>query len=125
MKFNDLLNDTLDDALPPGAAARSLAAMKLESRRLRNRRRVMASSGVAALAILCGWWAIPPRRDPPPQAISSKPSQPQVQLPATRMLTDAELVSRLEQAGLGTAIAGSDETRQWFLISRDGGIIEP
>lgn len=123
MKHDDLWNDTLDDALPPGLSTTTLEAMRAESRRRRRRRSAArVAAGAAALLLWLGWLAVPSVPLPPAPRAAMTTSEPPGKV---RYLSDEDLVSRLNEAGVGIAIAGSGQEKRLLLVSHDGGIYQP
>lgn len=121
MNHRDLWNDTLDDALPPDASAMVVPAMCRAARRAHWSRRaaqVAVSLGCAALAALL----LVREQGPVP---ATPASQPNFAEGTSHVLTDAELLDRLQDAGFGIIITGSPDHRQLLLVSSDGSITEP
>ncbi len=125
MKPDDLWNDTLNDALPPGFTGASLAAMQREGRRRQQRRQWISTSGAALFLLLSVIWFC---HTPSPVPMEVSTAQP-VALPASptpvQYLSDGELLARLQEAGIGVAVAGSGDDKRLLLVSQKGAVYQP
>lgn len=120
MKHDELWNDTLDDALPGELSAASLKAMRQAARHRIVRRRIARFGlGAAALALL--WLCLPVSKEEPAPGITHVTTP----APAIRELSDVELLSALNEAGLGIAIAGPKDHQEILLVSNEVGRDEP
>jgi hypothetical protein len=124
MKHDDLINDMLDDALPPQIAGASLSAMQQAARRRIARRRVAQASLVAAMMITLAWVFLPETQIVQ-YAVTVAPSQSAPPVMQVRQISDSELFATLEEAGYGIAITGGGNARQLLFVSQDGEIYEP
>jgi hypothetical protein len=123
MKHDELWNDLIHDAQPPGAATAALAAMCRESRRLRARLRIIRAGGTALLLAAASTAVLRYTSPDQPQAFTSVPAQQTVPVKLqTHPLTDTELVSRLHEAGYGIAIAGQKGERRLLIVSHTGTV---
>ena len=126
MKHDELWNDLLRDALPPGASAAALDAMRSEARRQRARRRTIRVCGSIALVLTVILTASLWTKSGQPPDITSLPAlQHALAKIETHQLTDAELVARLDDAGFGIVIATERESRRLLLVSHEGAVYSP
>ena len=123
MKPNDLWEDSLGDALPPGLAETTLATMQRERRRMKMRRRVVGASA-ALLALALGIFALhSPRESTPIAPIATASPQPAAPAITIHQLTDEELLARF--SNVGVALAGPPEDRQLLIVLADGEVLRP
>jgi bacterioferritin-associated ferredoxin len=122
MNYRDLWNDTLDEALPQEADAAAHQAMQGAARRARVRRRIFRAAACGACFALAAIFMLHERNTPPQQ---TPPATASIDRPAPAALSDADLISRLEEAGFGIIIAGPENHRQLLLVSHEGGIFQP
>lgn len=128
MKHDQLWNDTLDAGLPGGLASSTLAAMRGEGRRIRRRRRVTCASALVIAAGLLTWLALPKQETQPPAVAHSIPSDAKAKPSGAshiRYLSDAELISRLREVGIGIGVAGAGDQKEILLVSRQGEVFRP
>ena len=103
MKYHDLWNNSLDEAMPRDLAAASLRAMQRAARGRKQRRR-MAGAALLGLACAAGalvFWPRPGAKQPGLPAVAIAASAP---ASPVRYLSDDELIEHLNAAGYGVAI---------------------
>lgn len=123
MKPDDLWNDTLNDALPHRFAESSLAAMQREGRRRQQRRQWTSTSAAALFLLLSVVW-FSHTTSTVPVEISTAPPSPVSPAPV-QYLSDSELLARLQEAGIGVAVAGSVDDKRLLLVSQKGDVYQP
>jgi len=115
MKHDDLWNDSLDDAMPPGLAAKTLATLQRASRRAQCRRRV---AGAATVVLVCAAATFAFWLSPRAERSASLPSAIVAESKSTPVhyLSDDELLERLNEAGYGVVITHHGDADQLQLI---------
>ncbi|MDR3402016.1 MAG: hypothetical protein P4L99_05910 [Chthoniobacter sp.] len=115
MKYHDLWNDSLDEAMPRDLAAASLKAMQSAARG-RKRRRWIAGAALLGLACAAGalvFWPSPRTKQPGLPAVAIAARAP---APAVRYLSDDELIEHLNAAGYGIASVHSGGHERVLLV---------
>jgi len=115
MKYHDLLNNSLDEAMPRDLAAASLKAMQSAARGRKRRRRL---AGAALLGLVCAAGALvflpsPRINQPGPPTVAFAASAP---ASPVRYLSDDELIEHLNAAGYGVAITQNGGHERVLLV---------
>lgn len=125
MKPDDLWNDTLDEALSPRFTASCLAAMQREGRRRQQRRQWISTSAAALFLLLSVIWFSHTPSTAPVAITTAQPAAPAAPPAPVQYLSDGELLARLQEAGIGVAVAGSGDDKRLLLVSQKGGVYQP
>ena len=125
MKYHDLWNNSLDEAMPRDLAAASLRAMQRAARGRKRRRRI---AGAALLGLACAagalvfWPSSRTKQSVTKQSVTKQPEPPAVAVAANapaspvRYLNDDELIEHLNAAGYGVAITQNGGHERVLLV---------
>jgi hypothetical protein len=116
MKYHDLWNDALDEAMPGDLAGKSLQAMQRAARGRKQRRRITGAAllGLACAVVALIFWPRPRTMIPsaPPAAVIAA----RAPAPRVRYLSDDELIEHLNAAGYGVAITHDGGHERMLLV---------